>query len=173
MIEEAFPASLDTNGLAKTLEKTFGSEGYQVQELGSGDDIAVQIKKESTGRALVGMQQAITVRMQKQSGMTKVSVGQAKWADKAGVEVIGAIAFWPLMIPATYGVYKQHTLPEKVLSVVNTYATSSGASAAAEAKTTSMVACANCGVMNAADAQFCSACGSSMKEQQPPATQKV
>src|SRR5262245_43550881 len=124
MIEEAFPRDLDINGLAKTLEETFGAQGYKTQEIGSGDDIAVQIKKESLGRAVVGMQQAITVRMQKEGNQTKVSVGQAKWADKAGVEVVGAIAFWPLMIPATYGVYKQHTLPEKVVNVVNTYAAS-------------------------------------------------
>jgi zinc-ribbon domain len=165
LIEESFPQSLDTGGLAKQLESTFGAEGYQVQELGGGDDIAVQIKKESTGRAIVGMQQAITVRMQKQSGITRVSVGQAKWADKAGVEVIGALVFWPLMIPATYGVYKQHTLPEKVLNVVNTYAASKGAGSS-DSKTSSMIACPNCGVMNAAGSQYCSACGSSLKEVQ-------
>ena len=161
MIEEAFPQNFDTNGLAKTLENTFSAEGYQVQEIGGGDDIAVQIKKESPGRAIVGMQQAITVRMQKMGGTTKVSVGQAKWADKAGVEVIGAFAFWPLMIPATYGVYKQHTLPQKVIGVVNSYAASKGTSNS-DSKTESMTACPNCGVMNSSGAQYCSACGSSL-----------
>jgi hypothetical protein len=167
LIEEAFAQNLDTKGLAKEIENTFAAEGYQVQEIGSGDDIAVQIKKESTGRAIVGMQQAITVRMQKTGGMTKVSVGQAKWADKAGVEVIGAIVFWPLMIPATYGVYKQATLPQKVVDVVNSYATSKGAGNTQKVTTESMVACPNCGVMNSASAQYCSACGSQLAVAKP------
>jgi len=161
LIEESFPQNFDTNGLAKTLENSFTAEGYQVQEIGSGNDIAVQIKKESTGRAIVGMQQAITVRMQKTGDMTKVSVGQAKWADKAGVEVIGAIAFWPLMIPATYGAYKQYTLPQKVLNVVNSYAFEKG-TGGSEPHAVSMAACPNCGVLNSANAQACSACGSSL-----------
>ena len=161
LIEESFPQNLDTSGLAKTLENTFAAEGYQVQEIGSGNDIAVQIKKESTGRAIVGMQQAITVRMQKTGDMTKVSVGQAKWADKAGVEVIGAIAFWPLMIPATYGAYKQYTLPQKVISVVNSYAAAKGTQSTGP-QAVLMAACPNCGVMNSTNAQVCSACGSSL-----------
>src|SRR5580704_8735001 len=106
MMEQVYRQDLDTRALANTLENAFRAEGYNVQELGTGDDIAVQIKKGGIGRAITGMQQAITVRMRKQSGETDVSVGQAKWADKAGVEVIGALVFWPLMVPATYGVYK-------------------------------------------------------------------
>jgi len=162
MIEEAFSRDLDTNGLAKKLERTFGDEGYKVQEIGGGDDIAVQIKKESTARAVVGLQQAITVRMQKQGSQTKVSVGQAKWADKVGVEAIGAIAFWPLMIPATWGVYKQHTLPQKVIDVVNDYASSNVPNV--ESKTSLTIACPKCGVSNTADSGTCSACGASLKE---------
>ena len=165
MIEEVYPQNLDTKGLAQTLENTFRADGYDVQELGSGDDIAVQIRKESTGRAIVGMQQAITVRMQKESNATRISVGQAKWADKAAVGIIGAIAFWPLMIPAGYGAYKQYTLPERVVNVINTYATSKGATSPIE-KSTSMIACPNCGVMNATDSNFCSACGAPLKEAQ-------
>lgn len=166
LIEESFPQNFDTNGLAKTLENTFAAEGYQVQEIGSGNDIAVQIKKEGTGRAIVGMQQAITVRMQKTGNMTKVSVGQAKWADKAGVEVIGAMVFWPLMIPATYGAYKQYTLPQKVVNVVNSYAAEKGTGSTAPQSVT-MTACPNCGVMNCTNSQVCSACGSTLSPATP------
>ena len=126
MIEEVYSQDIDTKELARTLEQTFRAEGYKVQELGSENDIAVQIKKESTGRAVLGLEQAMTVRITKSNGTTKVSLGQAKWADKAGVEVIGALVFWPLMIPATYGVYKQGTLPGKIINVVNSYAASRG-----------------------------------------------
>jgi len=134
-----------------------------VQRLGSGDDIAVQIRKEGTGRAIVGMQQAITVRMQKENNATRVQVGQAKWADKAAVGIIGAIAFWPLMIPAGFGALKQYELPGRVVSVVNTYAATKGGSRPQEIST-SMVACPNCGVMDDSEAQYCSACGASLKD---------
>ncbi len=158
MIEEEFPQKLDTDGLAHRLEDTFRDEGYKVQEIGSGDDIAVQIKKGTTKKALVGMDQAITVRMQRQGNQTTVSVGQAKWADKVGVEVIGAMVFWPLMIPATYGVYEQHTLPKRVVDAVNEFASATGANPS-NSKESLMVDCSNCGVINSADTETCSACG--------------
>jgi hypothetical protein len=161
MIEQVYRQDLDTRKLANTLENAFKADGYNVQELGKDDDIAVQIKKGGLGRSITGMEQAITVRMRKQSGETDVSVGQAKWADKAGVEVIGALVFWPLMIPATYGVYKQASLPGRVLTIVNNFAATSGAKA--ETKSSTMNGCPNCGVMNSADSQFCSACGTSLK----------
>ncbi len=170
MIEEVYAQDIDGKGLANVLEQTFRADGYDVQELGGGNDIAVQIRKESTGRAIVGMQQALTVRIKKEDGMTRVTLGQAKWADKAGVEVIGALVFWPLMVPATYGVYKQHTLPKRVIDVVNTYTTSKGATNP-QSKTSSMVACSACGVANSSDAHFCSACGSPLEVQKSEATQ--
>jgi membrane protease subunit (stomatin/prohibitin family) len=169
MIEQVYSQDIDSKGLAEVLEQTFRADGYQVQELGNSNDLAVQIRKESTGRAIVGMQQALTVRIKKEPSLTRVSLGQAKWADKAGVEVIGALVFWPLMVPATYGVYKQHTLPKRVIDVVNTYAASKGATNP-ESKTSSVVACSNCGVANSSDAKFCSACGSSLEAEKVQAT---
>ncbi len=165
MIEEVYSQDIDTKGLAQTIERTFSNEGYKVQEVGSGNDIAVQIKKESTGRAVLGLEQALTVRITKNDGTTKVQLGQAKWADKAGVEIIGAMVFWPLMIPATYGIYKQGTLPGKVVNVVNSYAASQGATSP-QSKTSSTVACPACGVANSSDSQYCSACGGSLKDVQ-------
>jgi zinc-ribbon domain len=158
MIEEVYSSSLDTKGLAQTLEDTFRAEGYNVQELGSGDDIVVQIEKESIGRAIDGMQQAITVRMQKQNDVTRVSLGQAKWADKSGVEIIGAIVLRPLMLPATHDEVRENTLPGKVINVVDYYAGTS------TPMRSSLIACPKCGVTNSADSQFCSACGTSLKD---------
>ncbi len=154
--------NLDTEGLANVLQTHFRAEGYDVQEIGSGNDTAVQIRKQGLGRAALGLQQAITVRIKKENNLTSISLGQAKWADKAGVEVIGALVFWPLMIPATVGVVNQSQLPKKIQVVIEDYATSQGKNTSV-AKIETMVACPECGVANSADSQYCTACGASLK----------
>jgi len=152
--------NLDTNGLVTALETHFRAEGYETQAIGGGNDRAVQIRKQGLGRAALGLQQALTVRMKKENNETKISMGQAKWADKAGVEIIGALVFWPLMIPATVGVWKQSQLPGKVQAVIQDYVASQGTMATASIET--MVACPECGVANSSTSQYCSACGNSL-----------
>jgi len=154
--------NLDTDGLVGVLESHFRAEGYDVQHIGGGNDTAVQIRKKGLGRAVLGLQQALTVRIRKENNETRISMGQAKWADKAGVEVIGALVFWPLMIPATVGVYKQSQLPGKIQAVIQDYVSSQGKTATATIET--MVACPECGVANSSDSQFCSACGATLKK---------
>jgi hypothetical protein len=156
-----YQENLETDGLVNVLETHFGAEGYEVQHIGSGDDVGVQIRKKGLGRAALGLQQALTVRIKKEGQQTRVSLGQAKWADKAGVEIIGALVFWPLMIPATYGVVKQSQLPRKVQAVIDDYVTSHGTSTR-PAIIETMVACPECGVANSSVAQFCSACGATL-----------
>ena len=158
---------LDTDGLAHELESHFRAEGYDVQQIGGGNDMAVQIRKQSTGRAVLGLQQALTVRMKKANNQTTVSLGQAKWADKAGVEVIGALVFWPLMIPATVGIVKQSQLPRKVQGVISNYAMRQGENSQITASTETMVSCPECGVANSSQSQFCSACGNSLRPATP------
>ena len=88
-----------------------------------------KLGRKGLGRAVLGLQQALTVRIRKENNETRDPMGQAKWADKAGVEVIGALVFWPLMIPATVGVYKQSQLPGKIQAVIQDYVSSQGKTA--------------------------------------------
>ncbi len=58
-------------------------QGYQVQHFGNPDQTTIQMKKGGDFSALLGMQRALTLTMQRVQGGVNVVVGQEKWADKA------------------------------------------------------------------------------------------
>ena len=96
---------LDIERLATDLENAYRVQGYQVQQLGNNEQKLVQLKKGGDLEALVGLQAALTVTIQRTSGGILVMVGQQKWIDKAAVGVVG-FAFpvlWPLTITAGLG----------------------------------------------------------------------
>src|SRR5260221_11936844 len=80
---------LDVERLAKDLENVYRGQGYQVQQLGSNEQKLVQLKKGGDLEALVGLQAALTVTIQRTSGGIVVMVGQQKWRDKAADGVAG------------------------------------------------------------------------------------
>lgn len=121
----------------------------------------MQIKKGGVGRTIIGIDQALTVHMMKNGGNTSVSLGQAKWADKAVVGAVEFLVFWPLMATAGYGIYEQHKLPGKIWKVIDDYASSQGTTHSNEQVLQAMH-CPECGVTNGPDAKFCSACGSKL-----------
>lgn len=166
MKEKTFPQNLNADGLVQRLETSFRDRGYEVQTLrGNQKEIYVQMRKASTGRKIVGLDRALTVLIDQNGGPTRIGVGQADWATKTAVGVIGAIAFWPLIVSAGYGLYKQGTLPGKVWNVIDDYAASQNARPAQES-TTEDVSCPQCGVTNNSESNFCSACGSPLKTRQ-------
>jgi uncharacterized protein (DUF302 family) len=181
MITKTYPANLPVDEVASRLESTFRSDGYEVQRIGSGNDVAIQIRKtHGTIRTVFGLDQALTVRIQNSPTYTTVTLGQAKWADKAVVEAVGFLVFLPLMVPASYGIYEQHKLPGRVLKIIDDIASSRGittpplasspASGAPGSSVVEATHCPHCGVTNASTAQYCSACGSPLKAGSAPQT---
>jgi zinc-ribbon domain len=160
-MKEKIYKDLDAAGLVQQIEGTFRSQGYDVQDFQKDGDSYVQIKKGGL-RTAVGMSQALTVQIHKDTLGTKVALGQARWVDKAAVEAVGFLLFLPLMIPGAVGIYEQHKLPGKIWQTIDAYASSLGQISTNE-RTVEAVHCPHCGVLNAPDTQFCSACGSALK----------
>jgi len=113
--------SLNIERLATDLEHFFRSQGYVVQHIGNNDQMMVQLKKGSDFEAVIGMQAALTVTIQRNSGGITVAVGQQKWVDKAAVGVVGfAIpVLWPLLFTAGFGAFRQVNLANQVMTVVD------------------------------------------------------
>ncbi len=113
--------SLQLEKLATDLENFFRSQGYQVQHIGNADQIMVQFKKGSDFEAMIGMQAALTVTMQRSTGGVMVAVGQQKWVDKAAAGVVGfAIpALWPLLFTAGVGAFRQAGLANQVMTILD------------------------------------------------------
>lgn len=114
--------AVDLEQLANNLENVYRAQGFQAQHLGTNDQVMVQLKKGSDFEALIGLQAALTVILQRSGGGTLAMIGQQKWMDKAAVGAVGIIAapvLWPLMITAGAGAIRQASLGNQVLNVVD------------------------------------------------------
>ncbi len=114
---------LDIERLAADLERMFLAQAYQVQHFGNKDQMTVQMRKGGDLAAIVGMQTALTVTMQRSAGGVLAMVGQQKWADKAVVGAVGLVAapvLWPLMITAGVGAIQQLSLGNQVTNALDT-----------------------------------------------------
>jgi FHA domain-containing protein/double zinc ribbon protein len=113
---------IDIEQLAMNLENIYRAQGYQVQQVGTRDQVMVQLKKGSDFEALIGMQAALSVIMQRSGGGVIAMIGQQRWIDKAAVGAVGIIAapvLWPLMLTAGAGAIRQASLGNQVLNVVD------------------------------------------------------
>lgn len=113
---------LDIQQIANNLENIYRSQGYQTQQVGSQDQVMVQLKKGGDLEMLIGLQAALSVIIQKSGGGVIAMIGQQKWMDKAAVGAIGLVAapvLWPLMLTAGAGAIRQASLGNQVLNVVD------------------------------------------------------
>ncbi len=116
---------IDVEKVANDLENMFRAQGYQTQQLGNKDQMAVQLKKGGDLAALVGLQTALTLTVQRTNGGVVAMIGQQKWVDKAAVGAVGLVAapfipiLWPLLVTAGAGAIKQASLGNNVLNTVD------------------------------------------------------
>src|SRR6266480_7888254 len=113
---------IDIELLANNMENIYRAQGYQAQHFGDNNQEMVQLKKGSDFEALIGLQAALSVIIQRSGGGVLAMIGQQKWMDKAAVGAVGIIAapvLWPLMITAGAGAIRQASLGNQVLNVVD------------------------------------------------------
>jgi hypothetical protein len=113
---------IDIELLANNLENAYRAQNFQAQHVGNNDQIMVQLKKGSDFEAIIGLQAALSVILQRSSGGLLAMIGQQRWIDKAAVGAVGIIAapvLWPLMITAGAGAIRQASLGNQVLNVVD------------------------------------------------------
>jgi hypothetical protein len=106
---------IDLERLARELERLYVMQGYQVQYFGNPDQMTVQMKKGGDFAALLGMQRALTLTMQRMQDGVNTIIGQQKWADKAAVGAVGILVLWPLAFTAGAGAIQQAMLGSQVL----------------------------------------------------------
>ncbi|HKV57535.1 MAG TPA: zinc-ribbon domain-containing protein [Ktedonobacteraceae bacterium] len=113
---------IDIEQLANDLENMFRMQGYEAQHIGTPDQAVVQLKKGGDLIALIGLQTALTVIIQRMAGGTVTMIGQQKWMDKAAVGAVGLVAapiLWPLMLTAGAGAIRQASLGNQVLNTLD------------------------------------------------------
>ncbi len=113
---------IDIERLSQDLMNVYTAQGYQAQQIGTKDQMLVQLKKGGDLEALVGLQAALSLTLQRTGGGTLAMIGQQKWLDKAAVGAVGIIGFaflWPLALTAGAGALRQASLGNQVLNVVD------------------------------------------------------
>ncbi len=113
---------INIESIATDLEHIFISQGYQVQHFGNIDQMTVQMKKGGDLVAIIGMQTALTVMMQRSPRGMLAAIGRQQWVDKAVVGGVGLVAspiLWPLMITAGVGAIQQANLSSQVMNAVD------------------------------------------------------
>jgi hypothetical protein len=114
--------AIDIERLARDLVNAYLAQGYQAQNIGNKDQMLVQLKKGGDFEAIIGMQAALSLTIQKTSGGVLAMIGQQRWVDKAAVGAVGIVAMpilWPLAVTAGVGALRQASLGNQVLNMVD------------------------------------------------------
>lgn len=113
---------IDIERLANDVANAYLAQGYQAQQLGNRDQMLVQLKKGNEFEAILGMQAAVSLTIQRTTGGVLAIIGQQRWLDKAAVGAVGLVGFpilWPLTLTAGAGALRQASLGNQVLNVVD------------------------------------------------------
>ncbi len=116
---------IDIQKLATDFENIFRAQGHETQQIATSDQIMIQLKKGGDLAALVGLQTALSVTIQRTTGGVVSMLGQQKWIDKAAVGAVGLVAapFIPILLPlvatAGVGAIKQANLANQVMNTID------------------------------------------------------
>lgn len=179
---------INVEGIAAELERMFAGQGYQVQHFGNIDHMSVQMKKGGDLVAIIGMQTALTLIMQRSPKGMLAMIGQQKWVDKAVVGAVGLVVapvLWPLAVTAGVGAIQQANLGNQVMNAVDMLVRRQNPNVQAGAvppemmpqyqqhqqagapPTSNKVTCANCQALNDAGDSYCMRCGHALASQEP------
>lgn len=99
----------------KIVNRFLISNDLETQIIEVNNEIVIQGKKKPNifNKAL-GLDQAVTVGISVEGNDIKVTIGGAKWADKAVGAAIGFFVFAPILLTTGWGAYKQNQIFSKV-----------------------------------------------------------
>jgi hypothetical protein len=119
-MESLFYQTQDLNlpAIAQALTLEYRAKGYEAQQFGDMNHVTIQLKKESTLRAITGFNKALGISMQRVQGGTLVTVGAQDWVDQIAVGAVG-LAIHPLLITAAIGALQQNNALYEVLRAID------------------------------------------------------
>ncbi|HEX6477792.1 MAG TPA: hypothetical protein VF043_03025 [Ktedonobacteraceae bacterium] len=119
-MEALFYQTQDLNlpAIAQALVLEYRAKGYEAQQFGDMNHVTVQLKQESTLRAITGLNKALAISLQRVQGGTLVRVGAQDWVDQIAVGAVG-LAIHPLLITAAIGAIQQNNALHEVLRSID------------------------------------------------------
>jgi hypothetical protein len=104
--------------IAQALVVEYQAQGYEAQHFGDVNQTTVQLKKESTLRAITGFEKVLAIFFQRVNGGTLVKVGAQDWVDQMAVGAVGLVIH-PLLITAAIGAMQQRNALHDVLTSID------------------------------------------------------
>ena len=104
--------------IAQALVLEYQAKGYEAQHFGDSNQTTVQLRKESTLRAITGFDKALAISFQRVNGGTLVNVGAQDWVDQIAVGAVGLVIH-PLLITAAVGAIQQQNALHDVLNSID------------------------------------------------------
>jgi hypothetical protein len=119
-MEALFYQTQDLNlpAIAQALVFEYRAKGYEAQQFGNMNHVTVQLKQESTLRAITGLNKALAISLQRVQDGTLVRVGAQDWVDQIAVGAVG-LAIHPLLITAAIGAIQQNNALHEVLRSID------------------------------------------------------
>lgn len=113
--------------VANVVNRFLISNNLETQIIEANSEIIVQGKKKPNilNKAL-GLDEAVTVGISVEGNDVRVTVGGAKWADKAVAVAISWFIFAPTIVTAGWGAYKQKKLYSEVEEEIEKFLLSKG-----------------------------------------------
>ena len=119
-IERIYSTTVPADELAKALADHFRAKEFETQVFRtSGDRLAMQARKESLWRTLLGVAYALTVTFTPGEGQLTIGLGGHEWIDAAVSGGIGLVAVPPVLLGTAYGIWKENQLDKEVWQVID------------------------------------------------------
>jgi len=123
--EKKFMQLLDSKRLAESLEKDFQPLGFALKTTGEERDLYVEFTKSKLGNPLTGYYDPVIVRIKGEEDATLVTIGRAKWTDKALIQKVSSGVFLPVTFTLSSGLVEDKLLG-MIWRAVDSYVTSLG-----------------------------------------------
>ena len=118
--ERVYTTTIPADELAGALADHFRARGFEAQVFRtSGDRTAMQARKESLWRTVLGVAYALTVVFTPGEGQLSIGLGGHEWVDAAVSGVIGLVAVPPVLLGTAYGIWKENQLDKEVWQVID------------------------------------------------------
>jgi hypothetical protein len=118
--ERIYTTNIPAEELAQALADHFRAQGFEAQVFRtSGDRTAMQARKESLWRHVLGVSYALTVVFAPGEGKLSIGLGGHEWVDAAVSGAIGLVAVPPVLLGTAYGIWKENQLDKEVWQVID------------------------------------------------------
>lgn len=110
------------NGAVRALERFLCSNNMVTQIVEDGNEKILQGKmKPNLFKKVAGLDHAVTICFVREGNDVRVTIGGAKWLDKAKGVIVGWFFFAPVFVSSGWGIYKQQQLFKRVRKELDGY----------------------------------------------------